>query len=316
MREFFLSFGCQQLLELHDHKNQGLEIVYLERGALKWHVEHRDVYLPPNSVFFTLPWQLHGSLDEYNPGHRIHWLTFKLDQLYDKPCSNIAFLPEFGFSPEETVFLSTALVSAINPVFGASEILSQLMQKAILELENPSLLSESYLKGLMRCILLELGRIIHNEAVPRSDTVDSSNKVNKFLEELSCRCTEDWTLEDMAQACQLKRTQFALIVKKLTGESPLRYLIRLRINKAREMLRDSSLQITKIALLCGFSNSQYFAKTFKEMTQRKPLEYRKVGPIQTKPSENFLSEEDEEQRRLALIKDSRRQLPSFGVRKE
>ena len=303
MRAFFLNFGSQQLLELHDHKNQGLEIVYLERGALRWHVEHREVHLQANSVFFTLPWQLHGSRDEYNPGHRIHWLTFKLDQLYDKPSSKIAFLPEFGFSPEETAFLSNALVSAFEPVFGASEILALLMQKAILELETPSLLSESYLNGLMRCILLELGRIIHAEAVPKNETCNSINMVKIFLAELSRRCSEEWTLESMAQICQLKRTQFALIVNELTGESPLRYLIRLRINKARELLRNSALPVTKIALLCGFSNSQYFAKTFKELTQRKPLEYRKVGPLKTEPTGNFLSEEDERQRRLAFVRE-------------
>jgi transcriptional regulator GlxA family with amidase domain len=112
----------------------------------------------------------------------------------------------------------------------------------------------------------------------------------------------------MAKLCQLKRTQFSLIVKELTGEPPLRFLIRMRINLARQMLRNSNLSVTKIALLCGFSNSQYFAKTFKELTQRKPLEYRKIGPLQTKMAGDFLSEEDEVKIRMAYLPKSKKNL--------
>lgn len=305
LRHHFLSYGSEQLLELHDHKNQGLEIVYLERGALRWHVDHREENLLPNSVFYTLPWQLHGSLEEYDPGHRIHWLTFKLDQLYDKPSSKIAFPKELDFSSDEQEWLSNILVNSSKHTFLASEWIGPLIQKTVLELEKPDQLSDQYLKGLMHCIIIELCRIIKKENAPSTSEGLTKNMVKDFLVALEHRCSEDWTLDKMAETCNLKRTQFALIVKEITGEPPLRYLIRLRVNKSRKLLRDSSLSVTKIAMLCGFSNSQYFAKIFKEFTNRKPLEYRRIAPYAPQDFGNFISEEDEIKRLIALKRTSK-----------
>ena len=55
------------------------------------------------------------------------------------------------------------------------------------------------------------------------------------------------------------------------------YLIRLRIQKATELLADGELRIGEVVLACGFNDSNYFTRQFWRVTGRSPREYRKAG---------------------------------------
>jgi AraC-like DNA-binding protein len=70
-------------------------------------------------------------------------------------------------------------------------------------------------------------------------------------------------------------TAFSEKVKKITGFSPLNYLINIRISEAINLLKQQDLPVTDIALDVGFYSSQHFATTFKKLTGYTPSEYRK-----------------------------------------
>ena len=53
------------------------------------------------------------------------------------------------------------------------------------------------------------------------------------------------------------------------------YLNKLRINHALEIMKDTTLSITEVAMQCGFSDSTYFSKVFKKYTGKSPLDYYK-----------------------------------------
>jgi AraC-like DNA-binding protein len=61
--------------------------------------------------------------------------------------------------------------------------------------------------------------------------------------------------------------------------TPAEYLTRLRMKKAKQLLKISKKSITEIAFDLGFSSSQYFATVFKKVTGITPRFYRKqVAP--------------------------------------
>lgn len=64
-------------------------------------------------------------------------------------------------------------------------------------------------------------------------------------------------------------------MKELTGMTPINYLNRLRVLAAREKIRHSDDSITDIAGLCGFNNSDYFAKCYKKNFGISPSDERK-----------------------------------------
>ena len=62
---------------------------------------------------------------------------------------------------------------------------------------------------------------------------------------------------------------------KAYGEAPHRYIIKLRISRARQMLADGMLSVTEIAEQCGFSGVYHFSRAFKRSAGISPSEYAK-----------------------------------------
>ena len=62
--------------------------------------------------------------------------------------------------------------------------------------------------------------------------------------------------------------------KRYTGVTPLQYITTIRINKAKELLKDSGYSIQEIGSLVGYDNQLYFSRMFKKQTGCSPSQYR------------------------------------------
>lgn len=85
----------------------------------------------------------------------------------------------------------------------------------------------------------------------------------------------DWKLADLARLTGLSPTHFAEIFARDVGEPPHRYILRKRLERARELLANSEIPITDLALELGFSSGQHFATAFRRNTGVTPRAYRK-----------------------------------------
>ena len=85
----------------------------------------------------------------------------------------------------------------------------------------------------------------------------------------------DVTVKHLMQISHLSRSCLMEKFKRHTGMSPIDYLIRERIEKAKTYLIYSSRRVKEIAALCGFHSEYYFNKTFKKRTRLTPGQYRK-----------------------------------------
>lgn len=100
-------------------------------------------------------------------------------------------------------------------------------------------------------------------------------RVGQLISTLEQRFSEPWTLEQLARSAHLSRTSLLRIFRQATGQSPIDYLIGLRIERAMRLLRQSPLSITHIALETGFSDSNYFARQFRRTCGCTPSEFRR-----------------------------------------
>ena len=82
-------------------------------------------------------------------------------------------------------------------------------------------------------------------------------------------------IEDLASMCGLSKTYFISAFKKMIGQSPYNYLLRLRISYSRLLLETTTHTVKEIAMLCGFQKSNTFTSLFKSMTGYTPSQYRK-----------------------------------------
>lgn len=269
-----LRFGRGSARTLITHRDHGLEIIYLEKGALNWHAEGRVERVTAGSVYFSLPWERHGSVDEFEPGHYWHWAQLGLVGRIDRPRKRFEFHPDFGIPARAAVEISALLTRDGRHCYRATPRMAWLVPALVEELTHPGSHGESYCQALARLAVLELVRCIKSsdERGPASD--DSMRRVETYIDTLRARCDESWTLEEMARQCALGRSRFAALCRRLTGDSPLTLINRFRVDRAKALLKSSQTPVTEIAFGCGFSSSQYFARVFRTFTGMEARAYR------------------------------------------
>lgn len=99
-------------------------------------------------------------------------------------------------------------------------------------------------------------------------------RMGRLISELENRYAEPWTLDTMAEFSHLSRTHLLRMFRSATGQSPIQFLINLRIEAAKRLLRQTDIDMTRIAQESGFCDSNYFARKFRQGTGRSPTEYR------------------------------------------
>jgi AraC-like DNA-binding protein len=101
---------------------------------------------------------------------------------------------------------------------------------------------------------------------------------NRMMPALDIICQEyssNIDLNTLARECHLSPSQFRRTFRKLFGRSPLQFILNVRLQAAADLLTDSSLSVTEIALECGFNEPNYFTRQFRQHIGISPSEYRK-----------------------------------------
>ena len=117
------------------------------------------------------------------------------------------------------------------------------------------------------------------DAAERICTVQSNISKNIIIEfmkkAINEKYAEDISLLTMASEFYLTPNYLCLIFKKETGETFNDYLTKVRVQKARELLKDPTFKIYEIAEMVGYRDSDYFTRVFKKFTGFTPTEFRK-----------------------------------------
>ena len=81
-------------------------------------------------------------------------------------------------------------------------------------------------------------------------------------------------LSDVAKTLNMSEEHFCRTFKTYTGLRPIEYLNFLKIQRAKELLRNTQRSISKVAELSGFLSPSYFTMLFKRYTGTTPKKYR------------------------------------------
>lgn len=91
---------------------------------------------------------------------------------------------------------------------------------------------------------------------------------------ITANLKEDINLKDTAAKFNLSPYYFSRTFKKVFGYNFSDYLNLIRINRAKELLKDASLSVKEIGYLVGYNDPNYFSKVFKKYEGITPTEYR------------------------------------------
>jgi AraC family transcriptional regulator len=99
-------------------------------------------------------------------------------------------------------------------------------------------------------------------------------RLRKIKELVQVHLEDELTLNEMAQSVGLSTAHFSLMFRKSTGESPHQFVLRHRVERAKEMLRAAEARVLDVAVACGFKTQQHFARAFRRICGASPTEYR------------------------------------------
>lgn len=275
--------GSGSLRRLAPHRNPGLEIVFIRRGHLTWRTEDLEESVTPGMVYFTLPGQLHGSTREFEPGHE--WIFAVISASLSRH-GRLVLHRDLPFSSAEARDISCCLSDAKRHAFPASPALGTLLAELVRETHNPGALHRAKVRQLAAAAVVELVRSVAGEQRRTTGLARAAVelRVLSLIEKLRAQPCKKWTLPELAASCKLGRSRFSTLFVKLTGDTPVRFLNRLRVQLACRMLRETRLPITHIALDCGFESSQYFARVFKQFTGGLDASSYRIGKLPYTPT--------------------------------
>jgi len=256
------------------HRNEGIELTFLETGNMPFSVNGKELGLHAGSLAITRPWQPH-KLGHPNIGiGRLHWII--IDVGVRQPHQEWRWPGWLIIMPEDLNELTAYLRENEQPVWAASDEIQDCFRQigqTIREKKSPSRLAVYANELLLH--LLELFR--EQNASRTKSLTDAQRSVELFLDALRGSIAEEWTLESMTDCCSLGVTRFVHYCRQITNQTPMQYLNQLRLSAATEQLKTApEKNITDIAFDCGFSTSQYFATAFKKQYGCTPRCYREM----------------------------------------
>lgn len=98
-------------------------------------------------------------------------------------------------------------------------------------------------------------------------------------EHVKARFLDRVTLEDVARHCRMTPDQLSNGFKNATGMTFTEYVTRVRVEKARELLRNRSLRMDEVAWSSGFQSVSHFSRTFRYYTGMTPSAFREFHAL-------------------------------------
>lgn len=130
--------------------------------------------------------------------------------------------------------------------------------------------ADSLFNELLNFIISSLTCIAYNKS---HSNLRQIGRAKEYIHE---NYMKNITLEDLGAYIGYNPSYFSSLFKKETGTSFIEYLSKTRIEKAKDLLRESDLRVQDISLMVGYNDVKYFSKSFIKHTGLKPNEYRKI----------------------------------------
>ena len=130
---------------------------------------------------------------------------------------------------------------------------------------------------LMRCrsLILELLSLVINEThrVIAASRVPHFHVINNIVKSIQRDYASVFSVDELSEASGLSPAYFRRLFKQVTGHTPINYINRVKIDKAKDLLLSGECNVSEAASAVGFENVFYFSRLFKRISSVNPSEY-------------------------------------------
>lgn len=146
-------------------------------------------------------------------------------------------------------------------------------------LPHPTLGGEQLIKNYLETLLIDIMRSLTETEYGNDVFLKEKDINNKLADDIIKILKENLdarlTIEDISKKISYSKAYIFRQFKIATGKTVIEYYQELKINLAKEYLLQTNFSVKEISHKLGFDTPNYFTKTFKKLTGKTPLEYKK-----------------------------------------
>lgn len=246
---------------LASHAHPAFEFLYLSRGEAHWQDCAGQHAQRIGELFVAYPNMAHATGPERNPENQHVWIGLRLGQ----------------FGPEGRRLSRELLASGVRVLPGCQEIepiLRAIVGQVVAFRPQRASTAQALIGALISLIRQRLATMKAASRVTPAP-LPYSMPVQRSLGYMRQHLDRRIPLGDMAGAATVANvTNFCSRFRREVGISPAAYHAMMRLEAAREMLRQPAFDVTTAALQSGFSSAQHFSTAFRRAFGITPREWR------------------------------------------
>ena len=244
----------------HTHPGQ-FEICVHYEGCQHYEINGHSYDTHAGNIFISFPDEHHSTGNYQEEKSKFFYLIF------DAVKAGNRFM---NLSEKETQYIMKKLFSVSSRFVKGAGIVKPVLDEVLRLYFSEDPLKTCRIQSLMVQFFYELCRLIDNEHVSKVD-----ENVLAVKEYIDSHAAENLSVSAMADMAYLSLSQFKRKFQEISFHSPHDYIVRQKIELAKEILTYTFMPITEVSYAVGMSSSQLFAKNFKKYTGQTPTEYRR-----------------------------------------
>lgn len=249
------------------------ELVYIDKGAVRIRRDREDVVLRQGEILFHRPNEFHA-IRALDSAPNFFVISFT--------CNSQAME---CFSHYQTK-LDKTLTAYLTSILREAERTYRIPKndptlKKLERREDAPLGAEQLIQMYLQQLLIFLLRSMNHRDIalfPQKEP-QLHPLVSAIRAYLESRVEETVHIEDLCCEFGCSRSYISKLFQQEMGISPAAYATRLKIDKAKTLIRETDLNFSQISARLDFENPQYFSRVFKRCTGMTPSEFKKRAHI-------------------------------------
>ena len=238
-------------LTRHIHRGS-FEIVFFLSGEQTYFIDGSPQVLHGGHMLLSLPNEWHSTGNDCEEISAFYYMIFRFDD------RRAGFL---NFTPEESRYLYARLTELRERKFAMSAQITRILG-AIFRQGEMTPLSTARVRTLLTELFLEMLVCF------RAERRNACGDMPELIALISRAPERNYSVEELAGAVHLSPSRLKEKFKRYTGIPVMKFVTRVKIERAKQLLLESDRTITDIALDLGFCSSQHFSSVFKNYTMQ------------------------------------------------